>query len=140
MARTGKIATFEGSRENISKDTTKVIEKENLTSGINWSFTSDTGLNIYGEETELIIIESNMTKYNYILGADAPTEPTPEPEDPVDPDETQALIEMQQAFDTQFQIERDLLWTEIEKEYDKIKTTTVTFRRYTDIKHLRQKG
>lgn len=141
MARIGKTVQFDGSRENISNAIVKGITDLTLT-GINWSFIDNSNLNIYGEDVDLtaLKIEVNNAGFSFTVLGDAPAEAVPDAETPPTADEITARAELKTAFDTVMQNERDSLWTAVETEYNIIKTTAELFKRFTDFKHLRQKG
>jgi len=144
MARVGKIVTFTGSRETISNVIVQGIQDLSLTSGINFGFVNDTTMNIYGEQTELQSLKTYAEglegNFTFTIGGNAPAEPVSTPDTPPTADEITAEAELKTAFNTVMQAKRDAFWTDIETEYNIIKTTAEPFRRYTDLKHLRQKG
>ena len=141
MARIGKTVQFNGSRENISNLVTEGIKKLGL-GGVNISFIDDTTFNIYGELADLQTLktEANARGFEFTILGNAPAEPVSPPEPQPTPDQIKAAVELKTAFDTIMQEETDALWTRIETEYNNIRTTAEPFFKYTDFKHLRQRG
>jgi len=141
MVRIGREVDFDGSRNTLNDALIKGIVKLGLT-GINWSFVDDDTLNIYGEDVDLttLKVEANARGFVFDVIGPAPAEPIPDPGTPPTPDEITALAEMRTAFNTVIQARIDEFWTDVETEYDLIKTTAELFRRFTDIKHLRQQA
>ena len=143
MARIGKIVNFTGSRETIS-DVILECMQENTITNVNWSFVDDTTMHIYGEQTDLQTLktcaEGKPGNFTFTISGNAPAEPVDTPETPETPDEITARAELKTAFNTVMQNKRDAFWVDIETEYNLIKTTAEPFRRYTDLKHLRQRG
>lgn len=141
MVRIGKTVEFTGSRENIAKVLVKGLEKLGL-SGVNFSFVNDTTMNIYGEGADLTTLRTEAIDrgYTFTIIGNAPAEPTGEIEPQPTADEIQALVELKQAFNKVIEDERTRIWNLIEAEYNRTKTTSEPFRRFTDFKHLRQKA
>ena len=141
MARIGKNVTFDGSRETIADVLVQGIAKLALTD-INFSFIDNNTINIYGEQADLTTLKThaNNKGYTFTINGDAPAESIPPVETPPTVDEVQANLEMRTAFNTVMQNLIDAIWTDVEVEYNVIKTTAEPFQRITDIKHLRQKA
>jgi len=141
MARIGKTVQFNGSRETISNTLVQGITKLGLT-GINFGFVNDNTMNIYGEAQDLnkLKTEANARGFEFTILGNAPAEPVSSPSTPTPVDEITAQAELRTAFNTIMQEETDALWTRIETEYNNIRTTSEPFFKYTDFKHLRQRG
>ncbi len=143
MARVGKIVTFIGSRETISDVIIQGMQVNNITD-VNWSFVDDNIMHIYGELADLQTLKAYAEgldgNFEFTIGGNAPAEATPVQVTPPTADEITAAEELRTAFNNVMQTKRDAFWTEIETEYNNIKTTAESFRRHTDLKHLRQRG
>lgn len=142
MARIGKIVDFTGSRETI---TDTIIEgmTENAITGVNWSFTSNTQMHIYGEQTDLTTLKTfaNNKGLDFTIGGDAPAESSGPADPPLTQDEIDAIGFFKQAFNAEMQSLEDSILSSIETRYNALNTTPITFADVPKkgIKHLRQR-
>ena len=128
MARIGKIVDFNGSKETIT-DTIIAGMQENTITDVNWSFTSNTQMHIYGEQADLTTLKAyaNSKGLDFTIGGDAPAEPVPDVETPPTADEIAARGFMKTAFANMKQNEKDRLLAILQTEYDAINTTPIAF-------------
>lgn len=115
MVRIGRIVTFNGSRQTLSDKIQDAIALVTPVSPINYSFTDDTTMIIYGDSTDLTALKTFLENkgFEFVVNGAAPTEPVPDaPETPPDWDVSiakQALINVilskKVALDAEFQAE-----------------------------------
>jgi len=116
MVRIGRRIQFTGSRETLSERILQAIERVPPSEPINFTFTSNNMMNIYGDSNDLLALKSYLEGkgFTFTIGLDAPPEDNTTPTEP--PINYDPAI-LKQATKNIIQLKIDDLETALQTEY-----------------------